>query len=89
MAITPQTVVEAVERASGGRSIREIARELGVGKNIVERFLRGERTLEPDPLYVAIYRKYPQLRWLLEEFQRKAALAPDEEAGTVPSARRG
>ena len=78
-----ETIRERVVEIQGQRSIRALAAELGVPKSLLHEFLSGKRGIKTDPIFQALYRVRPELRWALEEYQRQSALQT-EVASTGP-----
>ncbi len=79
-------VRRAVKELQAERSLRTFGWELGVSKDLIHRFLRGQRDIV-DPLYLALYCRFPELRCLLEGYQRQRAFN-GKEAGTASPSRR-
>ena len=66
-----------VWRESAGLNYADAAAQIGVSVGLLHAFLSA-----PDPklgrqIWRALYRNLPELRWLLEEYQRQAALRPE------------
>jgi transcriptional regulator with XRE-family HTH domain len=60
-------------RAERGVTVSDLARESRLPVSSLHDFLNGRRPLG-SVTYRALYRAYPDLRWLLEEYQRRSAL---------------
>lgn len=69
-------------RAETGLTYAEAAQTLGVSVGLLHGFLNGDTPQLGSLLWRALYRERAELRWLLEEFQRRSALA----ASTRPDA---
>lgn len=79
--VTDGSLREAVSRLRAGRSLGDVAAEIGMSKSAVHRFLTGERPIRANEMYQALYRAYPELRDLLDAHQREQALAGGTAVG--------
>lgn len=89
----PNEIVESIRkalstyRAESGLTEMALAPLVGMSVSGFNDFMSGRRGLGPAT-WRALYRTRPELRWLLEEYQRSAALSSDQEAGPVAAAPR-
>lgn len=78
----PDTVTQIrdtvrVWREGAGLSYAEAAEQIGVSVGLLHGFLAADEPRLGRALWRSLYRNLPELRWLLEEYQRQSALFPE------------
>lgn len=84
--VTDQDLRTQVSKMLRGKSVREMSEDVGLARATFHQWLSGRSPCTPT-VWRALYRRFPELRWLLEEYQRQRALN-SEEAGDATLCRR-